>query len=231
VAAWIYRVEYSKDAAGESGYGTPERNRTDMLRFAGSRAPWGSPHLADRPYTDSACETWESSVMLVHLRGPADWPLWRAARLAALTDAPDAFPGAAAEWPEGGESRWRERLLDPSALKIVAVHQEAPVGLVRGVLGGGSAWLHSLWVSQRLRGHGLGDQLVEAVEDWAREQAAHVRLEVVPANAPAIRLYRRRGYIETSMRGGPLPGGGHELVMEKALGSPVPDAGNKSATD
>ena len=169
--------------------------------------------------------------MLKHLREPVDWPLWRAARLAALTDAPDAFPGAAAEWPEGGESRWRERLLDPAALKIVAVQQDKPVGLVRGVLADGSAWLHSMWVSQRLRGHGLGDQLVGAVEDWAREHVAHVRLEVVPADAPAIRLYRRHGYLETSMRGGPLPGGGHELVMEKALGSPMPETDTKSGTD
>ena len=173
----------------------------------------------------------DSSAMLEHLRGPADWPLWRAARLAALTDAPDAFPGAAAEWPEGGESRWRERLLDPEALKIVAVQQEKPVGLVRGVLADGSAWLHSMWVSQRLRGHGLGDQLAEAVDDWAREHVAHVRLEVVPTNAPAIRLYRRHGYVETSMPGSPLPGGGYELVMEKALGSPIPETGDKSGTD
>jgi hypothetical protein len=33
------------------------------------------------------------------------------------------------------------------------------------------------------------------------------------------------------MRGGPLPGGGYELVMEKALGSPASEAGIKSGTD
>lgn len=175
--------------------------------------------------------------MLVRLRQPADWALWRAARLAALTDAPDAFPGAVAEWPEGGEDRWRERLLEPEVLKVVAVHEEepwglVPLGLVRGVLDGGSAWLHSLWVSPRLRGHGLADQLVEAVEVWAREQAVQrVRLEVVTANAPAIRFYRRHGFIETTMRGGPLPGAGHELVMEKALELRVPDTESQSAAD
>jgi ribosomal protein S18 acetylase RimI-like enzyme len=156
--------------------------------------------------------------MLVTLSGAEDWPLWRAARLAALADSPDAFPMAAAEWAEGGEGRWRERLLDVSALKVVAVVDDAPVGLVRGVFDNGSPWLHSLWVSPRLRGQGLGDQLIAAVEEWARPRAGYVRLEVVPANAPAIALYRRHGFTDDEARGSRLPDGGYELVMKKALG-------------
>ena len=154
---------------------------------------------------------------LVNLRGAADWPLWRAARLEALADAGNAFPRAAADWAEGGESRWRERLLDRSALKVVAVLADAPVGLVRGVIDGGSAWLHSLWVSPRLRGQGLADRLVGAVEEWARPHAGSIRLAVVPANAPALALYRRHGYVASGVRGDPLLDGGHELVMEKVL--------------
>ena len=45
--------------------------------------------------------------MLVTLSGAEDWPLWRAARLAAIADSPGAFPMAGAEWAEGGEGRWR----------------------------------------------------------------------------------------------------------------------------
>jgi ribosomal protein S18 acetylase RimI-like enzyme len=156
--------------------------------------------------------------MVVILSGAEDWPLWRAARLAALADSPEAFPMAGVEWAEGGEDRWLERLLDGAALKVVAVADDAPVGLVRGVLDDGAAWLHSLWVSPSLRGHGLGDRLIEAVEEWARPRAGYVRLEVVPENVRAIALYRRHGYLDSEARGEPLPGGGYELVMEKALG-------------
>jgi GNAT superfamily N-acetyltransferase len=156
--------------------------------------------------------------MLVSLSGAEDWPLWRAARLAALAEAPEAFPMAAAEWAEGGEECWRERLLDVSALKVVVVVDGAPAGLVRGVVDNGSAWLHPLWVIPRLRGHGLGDQLVAAVEEWARPRAGYVCLEVVPGDAPAIALYRRHGFTDDQARGEPLPDGGYELVMKKALG-------------
>lgn len=157
-------------------------------------------------------------VELVELDRADGWPLWRAARLAALADAPEAFPGAAAEWGDGGETRWRKRLLDKAALRVVAVRDGIPVGLVRGVAKDGCAWLHSLWVSPRLRGQGLGSQLVTAVEEWATQLGATcIRLEVVPDNAPAIGLYRRHGYLDTGALGPLLPGGGRELVMEKRL--------------
>ena len=157
-------------------------------------------------------------VELVALDRDDCWSLWRAARLAALADAPDAFPGAPAEWAEGGELRWREWLLDTTALKVVAVRDGVPVGLVRGVLEDGCAWLHSLWVSPNVRDRGLGNQLVAAVEAWAMRQGATcIRLEVVPGNAQAIALYLRRGFVETGDLGELLPDGDRELVMEKPL--------------
>jgi len=155
----------------------------------------------------------DGPAALVTLGGAEDWALWRDARLAALAESPDSFPGAAAEWTEGGERRWRTRLLDPTALTIVAVLGGKPVGLVRGVPDDGATWLHSLWVSPHLRGHGLGERLVDAVENWARPRTAVVRLSVVAANARAIALYRRHGFVE---RAAPADGA-RELVMEKAL--------------
>jgi ribosomal protein S18 acetylase RimI-like enzyme len=143
-------------------------------------------------------------VELVELDGAEDWPLWRASRLAALSDSPEAFPFAEAQWARGGEVRWRERLMDAAA---------------RGAVDGGRAGLHSLWVSPAVRGSALGDRLVGAVEEWAvRQGVTSVRLEVVPGNTAAIALYRRRGFVDTAVVGAPLPGGGHELVMEKPLG-------------
>ncbi len=157
-------------------------------------------------------------VELLELDRADSWSLWRAARVAALADAPDAFPSASAGWADGGETRWRERLLDTTALKVVAVRDGVPVGLVRGVPEDGCAWLHSLWVSPQARGQGLGSQLIAAVEEWAaRQGAVYARLEVVPDNAPAIALYRRLGYVDTALLGELLPDGRRELVMQKAF--------------
>jgi len=157
------------------------------------------------------------TVMLLALGTSEDWPLWRSARLAALADAPDAFPDAPANWLRGGEEQWLERLLHPNAVKLVACSDGVPVGLVRGVTEEGSAWLNSLWVSPRARGRGLGERLVQAVEAWACTRSAYLRLAVVPDNAHAIALYRRCGFTESNMVGDPLADGTHELVMEKEL--------------
>ena len=157
-------------------------------------------------------------VELMALDRADSWPLWREARLAALADAPDAFPGASAEWADNGETRWRERLLDATALKVVAVRDRVPIGLVRGVVEDGCAWLHSLWVSPQVRGQGLGSRLVATVEEWAvRQGMTFIRLEVVPGNAPAVALYRRHGYVDTGDLGELLADGDRQLVMEKPL--------------
>jgi len=68
--------------------------------------------------------------------------------------APDAFPGASAEWADGGERRWRERLLDTTALKVVAVRDGGTGRSGPRRREDGCAWLHSLWVSPQVRGQG-----------------------------------------------------------------------------
>lgn len=102
--------------------------------------------------------------------------------------------------------------MDGAQLKVVAVRDGEPVGLVRGAVEDGHAWLHSLWVSPAVRGKGLGTRLIAAVEEWA--PASSVRLEVVPDNASAIALYRRLGYVDTGEPGELRSSGEHELVME-----------------
>ncbi len=155
--------------------------------------------------------------MLVRLRTDEDWPLWRELRLAAFADAPEAFVGAPEEWDDGGEAQWRERLLDPAALAIVAMVDGKGVGLARGALEDDSAWLHSLWVDPGQRGHGVAERLVEAVEEWARGRSRRVTLDVVPGNTRAIALYTRLGYVPSAELGEPLPAGGNELRMVKLL--------------
>lgn len=131
-----------------------------------------------------------------------DWPLWRAARLAALTDAPQAFTVSLADWDRGGEEQWRARLALPGAHNVVAVLDDRPVGLARGVPGERYE-LRSVWVAAEVRGQGVGDRLLTEIESWAvRSGAQALRLAVFGDNAPAIALYARHGYVPAGTAAG-----------------------------
>ncbi|MFR9673055.1 N-acetyltransferase family protein [Streptomyces sp. TR02-1] len=154
-----------------------------------------------------------------------DWPLWREARLAALTDAPHAFTSRLADWHAGGEEQWRTRMALPGAHHVVALQEGRPVGMARGVPGqDGTGELHSLWVSPHLRGHGLGDRLVAAVVAWARASDFGVlRLAVLPGNEPARALYRRHGFVPAAEPGRLLPQDDtREQLMVRRLDGPAP---------
>lgn len=141
-----------------------------------------------------------------------DWQLWREARLTALGDAPHAFTSRLADWESGGETRWHERLARPDAHNLVALLDGELVGMAAGMPGDepGTRELRSVWVSPRLRGRGVADRLIAEVESWARRSGAtRLTLAVLPANTPAVALYRRHGF--DVMEEGP------QVVMAKSL--------------
>ena len=81
---------------------------------------------------------------------------------------------------------------------FVAVVNGEDVGLVRGVrddLLPDAAWLISMWVSPEVRGQGVGEALIDAVVEWARNSGARrMLLDVGDHNQPAIALYARKGF-------------------------------------
>jgi ribosomal protein S18 acetylase RimI-like enzyme len=140
--------------------------------------------------------------------------------MAALEDAPYAYNSRLADWADGGEERWRARLTLPGAYNVVAFAGDRPVGVVRGVpQGDGTSELHSMWVSPEIRGQGVGDRLMTAVEEWAvRNGSTALTLAVFPGNDAAVALYRRHGYVDTGEPGGLLRDGvTRELVLAKPL--------------
>ncbi|MFJ8621645.1 GNAT family N-acetyltransferase [Kitasatospora sp. NPDC093550] len=155
----------------------------------------------------------------------ADWPLWRDLRLAALTDAPHAFRYGLAEWHDGGEQRWHARLHLPGAHHVAAFLAEEPVGLVGGLRGSpdGVRELRSLWVAPQARGRGVADLLIEEVERWARSTGGTaLHLAVLPANAPALALYRRHGFtpvtpVTPAASVEPAAGAAEEVLLSKPL--------------
>ena len=157
----------------------------------------------------------------VRLLVPDDWKTWRELRLNALEEAAYAFGSRLADWQGDGdrEERWRARL-DIAGQHLVAALDRRPVGIASGVPtdDDGVAELISMWVHPAARGEGVGDELIRAVELWARSTGAGVlRLTVMDGNATASALYVRNGFRYTGERGDVLADGRRELVMVKPL--------------
>jgi ribosomal protein S18 acetylase RimI-like enzyme len=131
-----------------------------------------------------------------------DWAALRAARLAALADAPYAFSSTLAREQQFGEQMWRAR--SRSAV-FAAWEGEQIVGLATGLRPGqidNPGWeLVGMWVAPDRRGNGIARNLVTAVCEHARTcGAAQISLWVVEDNDRAIGLYRRLGFLPTGAR-------------------------------
>jgi ribosomal protein S18 acetylase RimI-like enzyme len=155
----------------------------------------------------------------IHLRtiGNDDWQLWRKLRLEALAEAPYAFGSKLADWQgeRDTETRWRARLSDVP-LNIIAEWRETAAGMTSATAPhpDGSVELLSMWVAPSARGRGIGDSLVNAVIEWAREQrASMVALAVFEGNERALALYRRHGFIDA----GAAPGAGSGTAAERKM--------------
>jgi ribosomal protein S18 acetylase RimI-like enzyme len=161
-------------------------------------------------------------VIELRVLTPDDWRTWRALRLAALAEAPAAFGSRLADWQGEGdqEERWRARLSIPGSHNVVAVLDGQPAGMTSGVPDGPqTAELISMWVAPQARGQGVGDRLIEAVEQWARQSGVTtLRLSVVQDNDAATALYQRNGLRPTGELGDVMPDGiRQEQIMEKQL--------------
>jgi GNAT superfamily N-acetyltransferase len=130
-----------------------------------------------------------------------DWAMWRELRIAALSDAPDAFDTRLADvrGDRDREERWRARLELSGSHNLIAMLDGRPAGMASGVPAAedGVAELISMWVSPAARGHGVGDELITGIERWARRSGAQIlRLRVMRVNEPAIALYHRKGFTD-----------------------------------
>ena len=121
----------------------------------------------------------------------------RAIRLRAVLDAPDVFNTTFAEYADWPEKRWAAQLVASSV--FVAVENGFDVGMIRLTRDDcldGMAWLVQLWVAPSMRCKGIGGALVDTVIQSARlDGFERILLDVGNDNAPAIALYRSRGFV------------------------------------
>jgi len=87
-----------------------------------------------------------------------------------------------------------------------AFGETMPQGYVLARVSADEVEIQSLAVLEEARGQGLGRHLLEAAIDRARAAGARrVHLEVAADNAPAHKLYRDAGFVETGRREGYYP--------------------------
>ena len=130
--------------------------------------------------------------------GPDEWEVYRLVRLAALEEAPYAFGSHYADEALAPEDRWRHAMRDRS--RFVAESGGDVLGTVSGGDSslGGQAAITAMWVDPHHRGRGVGDALVTAVVQWARDRGyGDIVLCVREGNVKAERLYERNGFTRT----------------------------------
>jgi GNAT superfamily N-acetyltransferase len=130
-----------------------------------------------------------------------DWERWRAIRLAALRDSPEAF-GSTYEQELGYPAElWQERVevgaTSAERALFIAGHAGRDVGCAGGFRDqpGAAPSLISMWVDPRARRLGAARALLHAVRGWAKGTgASELRLHVVSTQRPARSLYESCGF-------------------------------------
>jgi GNAT superfamily N-acetyltransferase len=134
--------------------------------------------------------------------GEQEWPVYRALRLRALEESPDAF-GSTFAWESVREDgHWAKRLetgvRSEWDLPLIAEMDSEAVGLTWSRIDPATpevAHLYQVWVAPTARGQGVGRLLLEAAIEWARgAKARRMVLNVTLSESPAMRLYRRAGF-------------------------------------
>lgn len=139
-----------------------------------------------------------------------EWRLYKALRLRALADSPDAFGSTLAAEEGRADAEWSQRLAAAAEsrwnLPVVAEVRGESIGLAWGRIETSDpdvATLYQVWVAPSHRGLGAARLLLEAVIAWARAQhATFLDLDVTCGESAARRLYERAGF---QPRGEPHP--------------------------
>jgi ribosomal-protein-alanine acetyltransferase len=116
--------------------------------------------------------------------------------------------------------QWRRHLESLSAEIFVAIRERRVVGAAVLFFRRSHrvARLYSIAVAASERGRGIGETLLNAVEQSARRRGCRVlRLEVRADNIAAQRLYERKGYRRFGHKPGYYEDGADALRYEKAL--------------
>ncbi|QHG65885.1 GNAT family N-acetyltransferase [Pseudomonas putida] len=132
----------------------------------------------------------------------SEWRVYRALRLRALQDSPDAFASQYEGEAVREDSDWAARVsaaaMSTSVQVLIAFQQTEPCGLVwckSSAAEPAVVELFQMWVGPSARGLGAGRALLDAAIAWAvRRGAERVCLGVTIARSAAMHLYESSGF-------------------------------------
>lgn len=138
---------------------------------------------------------------------PDEWPTYRALRLRALQDSPDAFGSTYEVELARSNEVWASRMAAAATSgrdrAMFAAVGENVCGLAWCKVSAsepGFADLFQMWVQPDCRGQGIGAALLqEAIAYASHAGASTLRLGVAVAESPAMRLYRSFGFRPVGM--------------------------------
>jgi ribosomal protein S18 acetylase RimI-like enzyme len=130
---------------------------------------------------------------------PDDAALYRDIRLDGLAESPDAFSSTLEAEEDRPLDAFAERLADSYVVGAFSGSHLAGVAgfyVQAGPKHAHKGMLWGMYVRPEYRGLGVGQMLVEAIIDHARERVELLQLFVVSDNLPARRLYEGLGFVE-----------------------------------
>lgn len=136
--------------------------------------------------------------IIIRCTDDADWPALKAARLAALLDAPTAFGTSHDSAAAFSDADWQQRAVStPQRTFFLAFDGEQAIGLAAQVVAGnGQCHLIAMWVHPEYRGLAVAQGLVDAVKQCAVNNGhARLVLDVAPENARAAAFYQKQGFV------------------------------------
>ena len=133
-----------------------------------------------------------------------EWRAYRALRLHALRDAPDAFGSTLAREEAFPDDEWVQRLErgagSPMDFPLIAEDDSQPIGLAWARIDphdGQVAELYQVWVDPVYRGRGVGRLVIDSALEWARSSGVRqMVLSVALGPSSALEFYRRLGFVE-----------------------------------
>lgn len=148
--------------------------------------------------------------------------LYKQMRLASLRDAPYAFSSTYESALQRSDESWCAQTEGTTQgsdrATFIAFSDDTPVGmaaLYRLEDQADTGEILQVWVSPTHRGVGIAWALMDAVFDWARENAFRtIKATVTGRNARALKFYARYGF---SICAETLPVGSEEVYMVKEV--------------
>jgi GNAT superfamily N-acetyltransferase len=128
-----------------------------------------------------------------------DWELLRAIRLESLQDTPEAYGSIYEDSVAWTDERWRAAA--SHWVYFLAQRDGRALGMISGGTNDqhpGTCWMYAMYVTPAVRGTVTATRLVDAVDQWARDQgASKLYLHVTSSVARARAFYEKVGFRPT----------------------------------